>query len=72
MCAPPPPKKTEAACIGREDVLVLLRGDGLAVPVLKLGLPPLELLNHPRGEMDLPIPVSHSGQTFGGEKRGQM
>ena len=39
---------TEAACICREDVLVILRNDGLAVPMLKLGLPPLELLNHPR------------------------
>ena len=58
----PPPSPTEAACIGREDVLVLLRDDGLAVPMLKLGLPPLERLNHPRGEMNLLIPIFHLGE----------
>ena len=56
----PPPSPTEAACIGREDVLVLLRDDGLAVPMLKLGLPPLQFLNHPGGEMYLPIPIFYS------------
>ena len=63
----PPPSPTEAACIGREDVLVLLRDDGLAVPMLKLGLPPLELVHHPRGEMNLPILVD-----FWRWRRGQM
>ena len=61
-CLVPPPSPTEAAGIGREDVLVLLRDDGLAVPLLKLGLPPLELLNHSRSEMDLPIPIFDSGK----------
>ena len=56
----PPPSPTEAACIGREDVLVLLRDDGLAVPLLKLGLPPLQFLNHPGGEMYLPILIFYS------------
>ena len=41
---------------------MLLRDDGLAVPMLKLGLPPLQLLSHPRGEMNLPIPVFYSGK----------
>ena len=58
----PPHSPTETACIGREDVLVLLRNDGLAVPMLKLGLPPLQFLNHPRGEMNLPIPILDSSE----------
>ena len=58
----PPPSPTEAACIGREDVLVLLRDDGLAVPLLKLGLPPLQFLNHPRGEVNLLIPIFDSSE----------
>ena len=58
----PPPSPTEAACIGREDVLVLLRDDGLAVPLLKLGLPPLQFLNHSRSEMNLSIPIFYSGK----------
>ena len=39
---------------------MLLRDDGLPVPMLKLGLPPLQFLNHPRGEMNLPIPIFDS------------
>ena len=58
----PAPFPTEAACIGPENVLVLLREDRLAVPMLKLGLSPLELLNHPRGEMNPPIPILYSGK----------
>ena len=58
----PPPPPTEAACIGREDVLVLLRDDGLAVPLLKLGLPSLPFLNPSRSEMNLPIPIYCSGK----------
>ena len=58
----PPPSPTEAACIGREDVLVLLRDDGLAVPLLKLGLPPLQFLNHSRSEMNPSIPIFDSGK----------
>ena len=42
---------TEMACIGCEDVLVLLRDDRLAVPVLELDHPLLELLLDPRCEV---------------------
>ena len=52
----PPPPPTEMTCIGCENVLVLLWNHGLAVPILELGLPPLEFLNHSRGEVDLLVP----------------
>ena len=67
LCHHHPP--TEAACIGCEYVLVLLRDDGLAVLLLKLALPPLQFLNHPRGEMNLPIQIFDSREAglFGGE-----
>ena len=39
---------------------MLLRDDGLAVPLLKLGLPPLQFLNHTGGEVHLPIPIFDS------------
>ena len=69
----PPPAPTEAACIACEDVLMLLRNDRLAVPMLKLGLPPLKLLNQPTGKMNLPILVVPSGKKeFWRWTRGQM
>ena len=49
--------------VGLDEQHLLLWNDGLAISVLKLGLPPLELLNHPRGEMNLPIPVLYSERT---------
>ena len=56
----PPPAPTEAACIGREDVVVLLQN--VANPVMNLRLPPLELLNHSRDEINLSIQVFYSGK----------
>ena len=50
------PSPTEMACIGCEDVLVLMRDDRLAVPVLELDHSPLELLLDPRCEVNLLVP----------------
>ena len=58
----PLPAQTEAACISREDVLVLLRNDELAVLVLEFHLPTLELLKDTRGQANLIVPVLDLGE----------